>query len=74
MHMIAFAKDEKERWKHTSMISFNVARFGNSDPKRFPSSIKKYMPLLWDDGEDDEENDPLINAARQRRLKPKVDG
>lgn len=67
MHMIAHAKDDRERWKHTSMLAFNIGRFGNSDPKRFPSSIKKYMPDLWDDVEEDLENDPLIKAARLRR-------
>jgi hypothetical protein len=54
MHIIAEGRKEKERWKMVSMICFNVARFGNSDPKRFPSSIKKYMPGLWDDEEIDE--------------------
>lgn len=67
--MIAFYKEEKERWRHTSMLAYNIGRFGNSDPKKFPSSIKKYMPALWDDG--DETEDPLIAAARARRLTKK---
>lgn len=57
------------------MLAFNIGRFGNSDPKRFPSSIKKYMPELWDDiEENDLDNDPLIKAARARQLKQKADG
>jgi hypothetical protein len=68
MHMIAHGKNELEQWKHTSMISFNIGKFGNSDPKRFPSTIKKYMPELWEDLEDIN-NDPLIMAARARQAK-----
>lgn len=67
MHIRAFQIQEKENWKHTSMIAFNVARFGNSDPQTFPKSIKQYMPELWND-EVEEEEDELIQAARQWRL------
>jgi CRISPR/Cas system CMR-associated protein Cmr5 small subunit len=67
MHIRAFYISEKENWKHTSMIAFNVARFGNSDPKTFPKSIKEYMPELWKD-EVEEDEDELIQAARQWRL------
>lgn len=73
MQIVAFNKEERERWKHTSMLTFTIGRFGNSDPKKYPSSIKKYMPGLWADDEIDEE-DPLIAAARNRRLQQKVNG
>jgi hypothetical protein len=73
MHVIAQGRKEKESWKMVSMICFTVGRFGNSDPKRFPSSIKKYMPDLWDE-EDVNEIDPLIEAARARQRNDKVNG
>jgi hypothetical protein len=70
MHIIARGKDEIEAWKRTSMITYHVGRFGNSDPKKFPSTIKKYMPELWADlEENDVDNDPLIMAARARQAK-----
>lgn len=67
MHIMAFNKQERESWKHTSMLAFNIARFGNSDPKTFPKSIKEYMPELWKEEVDDDE-DELIAAARAWRL------
>jgi hypothetical protein len=67
MHIRAWMEQERENWKHTSMLAFNVARFGNSDPKTFPKSIKEYMPELWKD-EVEEDEDDLIQAARQWRL------
>lgn len=68
MHIMAFEKSEQERWEHTRVIAFNVARFGNSDPKKFPSSVKRFLPFPWDEG--DEEID-LIAAARARRQNKK---
>jgi hypothetical protein len=68
MQVFAFAEEEKERWRHTSMLAYLIGKFGNSDPKKYPSSIKKMYPELW---EDDIEHDPLIEAARRRRLQKK---
>lgn len=53
------------------MIAYNIGKFGNSDPKKFPATIKKYMPELWNDIEENDINDPLIQAARARRLQKK---
>jgi hypothetical protein len=70
MHMVAHAKDEREKWKRTSMLAYNIGRFGNSDPKKFPATIKKYMPELWDDVEDsDINNDPLIRSRKSKATK-----
>jgi hypothetical protein len=70
MHIVAHNKEEREQWKHTSMLAYNIGKFGNSDPKKYPATIKKYMPELWSDlEEEDPDNDPLIQAARARRLK-----
>lgn len=39
---------QRAGWEQTRLVCFNVAKFGNSDPNKFPKKIEKYMPLPWD--------------------------
>lgn len=70
MHIVAHDKEEREKWRHTSLLAYNIGKFGNSDPKKYPATIKKYMPELWNDLEENT-IDPLIEAARARQLQKK---
>lgn len=56
LHIIAARQDVEDRWEHTRAIAFNIAKFGNSDPKKFPSSVRTFWPFEWDD-EERETND-----------------
>jgi hypothetical protein len=38
----------RTEWEMTRAVCFNVARFGNSDPKKFPKTPEKFWPLPWD--------------------------
>jgi hypothetical protein len=48
MHIMAANREEQDRWEHTRLVVYNVAKFGNSDPKKFPRSISDFMPFEWD--------------------------
>jgi hypothetical protein len=71
MQVYAFAEGEKERWRHTSMLAYLIGKFGNSDPKKYPASIKKMYPELWDDEEEKQTKEQLMEAVRKRRLQKK---
>jgi hypothetical protein len=71
MHIIAYVKEERERWRHTSMLAYNIGKFGNSDPKKYPATIKKYMPELWEDEEEKQTKEQLMETVRARRLQKK---
>jgi hypothetical protein len=71
MHIIAYVKEERERWRHTSMLAYNIGKFGNSDPKKYPATIRKYMPELWEDEEEKQTKEQLMEAVRARRLQKK---
>lgn len=61
------AESEKSRtmWETTRAICYNVAKFGNSDPRSFPSSITSFWKFEWDENST---NDELIEAARRFTL------
>jgi hypothetical protein len=44
----AYEEERQERWELTRLICFNVGRFGNSDPKKFPKRVQSFWPLPWD--------------------------
>jgi hypothetical protein len=71
MHIIAYVKEERERWRHTSMLAYNIGKFGNSDPKKYPATIRKYMPELWEDEEEKQTKEQLMETVRARRLQKK---
>lgn len=70
MHLAAHEKAEQHKWEHTRVIAYYVAKFGNSDPKKFPGSIKKFMPLPWD--ESDPAEFDIVEFARSRARKNKL--
>lgn len=39
---------EKAEWERTRAVAYNVAKFGNSDPKKFPKSLQRFWPFEWD--------------------------
>jgi hypothetical protein len=36
-------------WEQTRAIAYNVARFGQSNPKKFPKTPQAFWPLPWDE-------------------------
>lgn len=53
------------------MLAYNIGKFGNSDPKKYPATIRKYMPELWEDEEEKQTKEQLMEAVRARRLQKK---
>jgi hypothetical protein len=67
----------RNNWEMTRAIAFNVAKFGNSDPKKFPKSPQKFWPMSWDTKENPKARiDEILrhhqqNVERRERLKNK---
>lgn len=69
MHIEAFNETEKTSWEQTRAIVFNVARFGNSDPKKFPKTFERFWPFPWDKGQ---QKMSISGFARQYREQKKL--
>jgi hypothetical protein len=62
-------KKTRNEWEMVRAICFNVAMFGNSDPKKMPRKPQKFMPFSWDQpGED-----ILTAHARRKALREKLE-
>lgn len=68
MHQVAYWRDDKELLRKIASVNYTTLAV-NRDPKKSFPTINKMYPELFDDENSDIENDPLIKAARQRRLK-----
>lgn len=44
----AWDENQQMQWEMTRAVCFNVAKFGNSDPKKFPRTPQKFWPFGWD--------------------------
>jgi hypothetical protein len=44
----AWDEQVQMQWEMTRAICFNVAKFGNSDPKKFPKTPQRFWPFSWD--------------------------
>jgi hypothetical protein len=38
----------KTSWEQTRFIAYTAARFGNSDPKKFPKRPEQFCAFSWD--------------------------
>jgi hypothetical protein len=70
LHIMAHNRGEQSKWERVRMISYITAKFGNSDPKKFPSSVNQFMPFDWD--EDSEPEDFKADYLRLRAAKKKL--
>lgn len=41
----AWERMEREKWKHTRLISFESLRGSHVNPKGLPRTVERYMPL-----------------------------
>ena len=55
-------------WEMTRAVCFNVAKFGQSDPKSFPRSPQRYWAFPWDIETEEDEEDPMKQALDNLRL------
>ena len=44
-----YQQREQSEWERTRAICYNVARFGQSNPKKFPKTPQAFWPLPWDE-------------------------
>jgi len=65
MHIAARNRERQDEYEKTRLLAYCIAKYGNSDPKKFPPSPKKFMPFDWDDNTI-KDDDPLAMAARSR--------
>lgn len=54
----AWARMEKEKWRHTRLIAFESRIGSHLDPKGLPKSIDAYMPL------DVKKKNPIFEQAK----------
>ena len=54
----AWARMEKEKWRHTRLIAFEARIGSHLDPKGLPKSIDAYMPL------DVKRKNPIFEQAK----------
>lgn len=49
IHLSGYQRQQRGEWERTRAISYNVAKFGNSDPKKFRNmTMQRYWPFPWD--------------------------
>lgn len=61
-----YERRERVAWERTRIIAYNVAKFGNSDSKKFPASLSKFFPFPWD--EQDKPNIDTILEQHARKV------
>jgi hypothetical protein len=61
----------KGEWERTRLIAFNVARYGNSDPKKFPKTPQAFMPFAWDKKANVKRLSPAEILEQHRKMKEK---
>lgn len=70
-----YSENIKMLWEQTRVIAFTAGRFGgNSDPKKFPKSPERFLPLPWDvkktaNRDDILKQHALMKARREQLLK-----
>lgn len=60
-------KNKRIDWETTRALCYNVALFGNSDPKKMPRTPQKFMPFPWDKEEKDMSRADVILELHARR-------
>jgi hypothetical protein len=70
MQILAHEKTQQITMGYVRQLCFHIARFGQVDFKKFPSSVREFMPFDWD--EDIEEEDFKADYLRLREAKKKA--
>lgn len=68
----------ERRWKDqmetTRLQCYYIAKFGNSDPKKFPKSVQKFMPLPWDKKQNKSKSKEIVERhERMRKIREELE-
>jgi hypothetical protein len=65
----AWARMEREKWKHTRLIAYEAKIGSHLNPKSLPRSIEAYMPLGKDGKKRKSRVTPEMKALYEQRMK-----